>query len=449
MRRIGRVFLVLLLLFIGLVLFIRSPWGQDIIVTKVTEYVSDKTNTTIEIDRLFLTFSGNLFLEGLYLEDKKGDTLIYSKSLEANIGLSPFILANSFNLEFLEWEGLKANISREEGDEKFNFSFLVDAFASTDTVSTPAETETMQINIGKITLDNFKIKYTDGFLGIDSHIQLGRLNVETNEIDFESMRFEFDELILSDTEAAYKQNKPFSISEDTTATPLPFLAVDKLEIKKVKIDYNVVPDSMVANIALGNFQLELPKADLAKNDIEIERLAIEDSDILLRTAKQTDMAKDTAEVTRSQFEWPDFLVNVAEIDIQNNTLEYTSGSSRPEIGKFNPNAIAFSDFRLLANSIFYRPKEANLKLDKLAFKEKSGFQLKNLAFDANLNDTSASISELELASENSFLNGEVQLDYDTIDELIDNPENSGIALSISDFELALQDAFYFQSDNPR
>ena len=71
---------MLLLLFVALVLFIRSPWGQDVIVTQATEYVSDKTGTKVEIERLFLTFSGDLSLEGLYLEDKKGDTLVYSKS---------------------------------------------------------------------------------------------------------------------------------------------------------------------------------------------------------------------------------------------------------------------------------------------------------------------------------------------------------------------------------
>ena len=445
-RRIGRVFLVLLLLFIGLVLFVRSPWGQDVIVTKITDYVSGKTNTKVAIDRLFLTFSGNLFLEGLYLEDKKGDTLVYSKALEANIGLSPLIFGNSFNLKSLEWEGLNANILREEGNEKFNFDFLVDAFAATDTVSAQPESEPMQINIGSVALNDFKIDYTDGYLGIDSRVHLGGFYVETNEIDLEKMRFTLDELMLSDTEIAYEQTKPFPASQDTTATALPFLAVDDLEVKSVKVNYEVVPDSMLADLAIGHFQLEIPKADLAKNDIEIERLALKGSDILVRSAKQPEMVEDTVTVARSEFEWPNLIVRAAEVDSQNNTLKYSAGSSKPEKGKFNPDAISIFDFTLLANSIFYRPKELNLELDKLAFKEKSGFRLNNLAFDANLGATAAEISQLELATGNSFLNGEIQLDYDAVDELIDSPENSHIAVNIPKLELALQDAIYFRPD---
>ena len=86
-RRLLRVLLGIAILFFLLYLFIRSPWGQNIIVDKATNYVSSKTNTTVEIDKAFITFDGNLKVEGLFLNDKKGDTLIYSKSLEANLPL--------------------------------------------------------------------------------------------------------------------------------------------------------------------------------------------------------------------------------------------------------------------------------------------------------------------------------------------------------------------------
>lgn len=43
-----------------LVLFIRSPCGQSIIVNKAVYYVSDKTNTKVAVEKLFITFSGAL-----------------------------------------------------------------------------------------------------------------------------------------------------------------------------------------------------------------------------------------------------------------------------------------------------------------------------------------------------------------------------------------------------
>ena len=271
LRRLGRIFLVLLLLFVVLILFIRSPWGQDIIVSKAISYVSGKTGTTINIDKLFVTFSGGVQLEGLFMEDKKGDTLIYSKSLEADVALSPLIFGNRLNLKNLEGEGLTANISRAEDSEKYNFDFLIDAFAPEESTPTPAASEPMQIAIGTIDFADFKLVYRDDFLGIDTALRLGKLYLEADAIDLEAMRFTLDEMALSDTNIEYRQSKPF-VSEDSTETSLPFFAVDELKIENVSVNYNSVPDQMVANMNIGDFLLELPKADLAKNDFEIIRL---------------------------------------------------------------------------------------------------------------------------------------------------------------------------------
>ena len=79
LKILGKILGVLLLLFILLVLFVRSPWGQGIIVDKAVNYVKDKTNTEVRIDKLFVTFDGNISLDGLYLEDTQGDTLVFSK----------------------------------------------------------------------------------------------------------------------------------------------------------------------------------------------------------------------------------------------------------------------------------------------------------------------------------------------------------------------------------
>ena len=87
LRILTRVIIGLLIFFSLVVLFIRSPWGQNIIVTKAVSFIADKTGTEVSIDRLYLTFSGNLYLEGLYLEDEQQDTLVYSKDLEVSVPL--------------------------------------------------------------------------------------------------------------------------------------------------------------------------------------------------------------------------------------------------------------------------------------------------------------------------------------------------------------------------
>ncbi|CAM4147397.1 translocation/assembly module TamB domain-containing protein [Zobellia nedashkovskayae] len=446
LRRLGRVSLVVLLIFLGIVLFIRSQWGQDIIVGKLTNYVSQKTNTKVEIDRLFLTFSGNVFLEGLYLEDTKGDTLIYSKNLEMNLPLTPLVFSNELSLKSATWEGLRANIRREEASEDFNFTFLVDAFAPADTTTTTTDTEPMQISIGELDFKDFKIDYDDQFLGIDSRIQLGELVLDADETDLDKLRFELDRLKLSNTEIFYKQTKPF-VSEDATESIMPYFAVNSLQLQNVKADYNSVPDTINAKLDLQDFELELPKADLATNNIEVDRIALKGSSISLRLPATNDKVDLTAtNISDAAFEWPKFLVSADEIDFQDNRIVYAMGTAEPQKGKFNANAISLSDFKLQANDVNYQPKKVKIDLKAFSFLEESGIALKSLKFNANVNDTSAALEELQLLVNESSLAGQMTLNYPSVEKLMDAPEQTQVDVKLKEIYLNLNDAFTLQPE---
>ena len=115
--------------------FIRSPWGQGIVVKKAVSYLSDKTGTEIRIDRLFVTFRGDLHLEGFYVEDLNQDTLVYSKKLETGLALKSFITKGEISVSKLEWEGVKAIVKRDSIHQEFNFDFIIKAFAGEETGS--------------------------------------------------------------------------------------------------------------------------------------------------------------------------------------------------------------------------------------------------------------------------------------------------------------------------
>lgn len=123
LKTISKIVLGLILVFVVVILFVRSPWGQDIIVNKAVSYISDKTNTKVAVKNLFITFSGAIQLDGLYLEDTKGDTLVYSKTLEANVPLWSIITGKGVGVDALTWEGLRANIIRKDSISGYNFNF--------------------------------------------------------------------------------------------------------------------------------------------------------------------------------------------------------------------------------------------------------------------------------------------------------------------------------------
>ncbi|MCK0192079.1 translocation/assembly module TamB domain-containing protein [Arenibacter sp. F20364] len=447
---LAKFMLVLALLFIVLVLFIRSPRGQIIIVEKATSYIANKTNTKVEIDRLFITFSGNALLEGLYLEDKKGDTLLYSKTLEANIPLSPFLLRNHLNLKSVEWDGVRAQISRSADSGIFNFDFILEALVPQDTTAQPQTAEPMNISVGSLNFSDFKIEYNDAFLGLESKLDLGQLYVKTNTLDLEALDFNLEDVELSDTYITYKQTKRTNavVENDSTQTPLPFLVVHNLRLHNVRANYNSIPDGILAHAALGDFVIEIPKAELENKEVEIGSLSLKNSDISLNFKKEeltpTDATGNAPE--NVEFTWLDFLIKADNITLDNNSVQYKFGNDSTKIGQFNPNDIFLSNLGLQGNDLFYRPKKAGIKLERLSFVDKSGFQLRNLIFKAELDEGRASISGLELKTNASWLSADLNMEYLSIEQLINSPEKAKIDLQMPILQLAMADAIFFQSD---
>lgn len=436
-----------------LLLFIRSPWGQGIIKDQVVSFISDKTGTEVQVERLFITFTGNIFLEGVYLEDIKGDTLVYSRELEASIPLLPIIRGNGLAINSVDWQGLRANIIREDSIQGFNFQFLIDAFASPDSLATPKDTTSsgMDIHLGSINLEDFDIVFNDRVAGIESRIEMERLLLELKQSDLENMRFHVNNARLSNAVLDFTQNAV----NDTTqtqekASQLPFLRVDELELTNVAANYNAPSSGLEAELLISHFLLELPKADLTANSIEVSQIELFDSDFLIHTSsvekEEVVEAIEDPEQAMEGFEWPDWEINIADVDFHNNNITYRSNQAVIKEGEFNAEAIALNDFTFKARDIFLRDESAGLDIEALSFQESSGLNLDEFRFIAQIDNETLQIDDLATALNDNTVEGQFNLQYQSIQDLIDRPENSRLAANLNGFRLNIADAFRFQPD---
>ncbi|MGS2739604.1 translocation/assembly module TamB domain-containing protein [Sinomicrobium sp. M5D2P17] len=453
----ARILLGFFIFLILLVLFIRSPWGQGIIIGKVTSYVSGKTNTKIEIEKLYITFSGGVTLDGLYMEDKTGDTLVYSRSLKAEVPLGPAVFRNKIIINRLKWDGLKAGISRKDSVQGFNFQFLIDAFASEDTTAAePSDTTSTVpgIHLNNIRFTDFDLTYKDGVSGIDTRLKLGELFLRMKETDIEKMRFHVAEAIIRETDLRYLQALPLpesDTSEEEEESPSPYIAIDNLDIESLLADYRSVPDGLEAKADIGNFNLKLPEADIAANSIDVYQIYLENSDLSVKIITKSKGNKDSLnqEVKDNEntpFEWPDWKIRIGEIKLENNNIRYTVNGTLPHPGVFNADAIVLEEFYFQGEDIFLKDKSAGLNLETFRFREASGLNLKEFALTAKADDRGVEVSGLQLFLNNNRVLGNATVSYTTLKEFIEHPERAGVTLNLSDFILATNDAFYFQSD---
>ncbi|MDR5590223.1 translocation/assembly module TamB domain-containing protein [Christiangramia sp. SM2212] len=442
---IGKVFLGILIFLILLILFVRSPWGQNIIKDKFISSIEKDTGAKIELEKLFIQFNGDIQVDKLYIEDPAGDTIVYSESISANIPIWPLIKGNSFSLNGLDATNLKARIIRKDSIEGFNYEFLMNSFAS-DTTQTTTPTDTtaapMNISIGDIDLKKIDLLYKDDVSGIDTRIRFDDLKLEFTETDLENMVFQVNNAILANAQIQYEQTKAFPESDEEPA-PMPVLDIENIKLTTINGFYRSVPDSLDTDFRISSLNLENSKFDLKSNQIASDLIQLSDSDISLKMQQKAEQVESTPE-TNSGFEWPQWNVQIADINLDNNSFLYTVNSAVVKKGSFNPNAVKLDSLVFIAENINYKEGLADAGIQKLEFKEGSGIEVNKFNIQATVTNENMKFSDLDVAVNANSLSGNMELTYTSLNDFMKEPGKANLNLNLNNVYLNIRDIYRFQ-----
>lgn len=163
------VFLAMLLLALWVLLQIESV--QNWIANKTTIFLSNALKTTVSIDYLSINFFDDITLNGFYIEDQQGDTLLYSESLRANTNLFALV-ANSLVIEELSLKNAYFEMQRDTGELAHNFQFIIDYFSTDRKTKRP-----FYLDADAIYLDSVHFVKLDSVMGqhLDIFVDKGEI----------------------------------------------------------------------------------------------------------------------------------------------------------------------------------------------------------------------------------------------------------------------------------
>ena len=447
LKILGKIFLGMLIFLLLVILFIRSPWGQNIIKDKFISSIEEKTGATIELEKLFIQFNGDIQVDELYIGDPQGDTVIYSQSISANIGIWSLIKGNSFSLNSLEAQKLKANIIRKDSIKGFNYEFLMNAYASDTTQTATADTTAapMEISLGDFDFENIDISYVDDVSGINANVNFETFELGFEETDLQEMVFKINDAVLSGANIKYEQTKAFPESEDEAA-PLPIFSIDNLKLTQVKGKYDSKPDSLSTDFNINAFQIAEAKLDLKNNDISGNSINLSDSRIALRTKTANNTTTSDSSQAESGFEWPEWKIDISSIALENDSFEYNVNNTKIESGVFNPNAIKLDSLQFKAENLVYAKKEAKVDIPKLQFLEASGIHIEQFNIKALANNERLEFKDLNISANNNSLEGKVVLTYSDLSNFIKDPGAARLDANLQNVFVNISDLYRFQPD---
>ncbi|MGB3155483.1 MAG: hypothetical protein WBB06_12835, partial [Chitinophagaceae bacterium] len=199
-------FLSLLFLIAALYIFIQTPFGQNWIGRQVSKRFSRDLQTKISIQHVDFSLFNNMHLEGVLIEDRRGDTLLFAGDIKVKI-TDWFFFKKEAELKYIGLEN--AVIKFQRTDSVWRQQFFFDYFASP---STGAKKKTgIQFNLKKVDLKNVTFVKKDAWLGEDMTVKITGLNLDAGNLPLSGNKFPINSIRITDPVIAihtYPRLKP-------------------------------------------------------------------------------------------------------------------------------------------------------------------------------------------------------------------------------------------------
>ena len=283
----GILFFVLGIILLNVLLYVvlSIPFVQQKILGFAVDKLQEITKTEVRIDEIRLSLLNNVNLKGIYIEDQSKDTLIYAKNLDVTI--NPWkLLDNKLLIKGIELDDFTLNISQENPDTDYNFQFLIDAFASSDTITVEDTTSGgLMIDIASIILRKGNLKYnvisepTTPNEFNASHIQISDLSanlqlpsIDITKLDAKLISLSFKEhsgLEIKDLKGVVTSDKVTLLAKDLE------LNLPHSNLKIPSASYNLLTSAFElsteqATISPTDLTPFMPSLQYLRNDIELQ-----------------------------------------------------------------------------------------------------------------------------------------------------------------------------------
>ena len=448
----------IVLLVILIALSLNIPAVQNFVKDRAITYLKNKTKTEVRLESIKIALPKDVVLNKFYIEDRKGDTLLYAEKLQVDISLFK-LLKNTVEVNNIELKNIRANVKRISPDTTFNFSFLVDAFMSEE--KKPEEvnkdsTSTLKFRIDKVLFEDIGITYRDDVAGNDVKLYLGEFRTKIKDFDLAKQHYVIKTLSLKNTSLSYLQQKPLvqlvqhlTNSVDSAQKQqgkLPLIEVQDFAFTNVKINYDDQLSTTKAIADLNDLGLVNLKVDLTNSKYEVDEARLNKSKILFvfKPAPSNDLkkVKDTVVVEKSPL-----ALSIKNVDFNDNTVQFDNLGAKPAKG-LDFNHLNIMGLNLGATGVSYDASGIKANVKNGSLKDKSGFILNELKGDAVYTDQQIKLSNLVLRTPNTSINNTTALSFTSIDDLTKHPEKVRLSLSLKNTTIGLKDAVFFSDAIP-
>lgn len=462
MRKVFRIILYIvgsiLLLLLLIIIFLQTPWGKSVIRQQAVKYLRNKLKTEVVIAKLDYSIPDRFLLEGVLLKDRRRDTLLHVRRL--NIDMDMFaLIRGKVAVDHLLLEGVNAHVYRQLPDTVFNYNFIIEAFAPTDTTAAdqPAEkkeSKPLDLDIAKVTLKDIRLRYDDATGGMYFSMNLGNLLLRPRKIDLEHMKVDMKEFAVTGlqayiaTDVSHLPPKP----EDTTAASDFQLAAEKVRLEQIRFAYLGRQDSMYFGLNLGLLDTKIDHFGLQQQLVKVDRFQLENvqSSVAMgkpQTARK--VAEDLEQATKDSMGTNNWRVTANSLMLKQVGFLFDN-NAEPRLRQGMDYAhLDLRNISFNGEQILYTSDTISGNLKHLALNEKSGLNLIELRTRFVYSGQGAQLNGLYLQTPGTLLQNHLEVHYPSLAVLQQQMDKMQLQVALSDSKVSIDDVLLFMQPAQR
>ncbi|GAA3975579.1 translocation/assembly module TamB domain-containing protein [Hymenobacter antarcticus] len=452
---------LVLLLVIAVVVFLQFPSGQDFVARRAESYLRDKLGTEVRIGKFRTDFRHAINFDGVYLEDQKRDTLLSVGHLGVDLDVWA-LLNKQINISNIELNDGRVRLTRTEPDSVNNYDFIIAAFTDpTAPVDTTASG--LKYDIGKARLTNIYFTQNDQITGSDIRARIGEFTATMDEVDVDNSIYKVDNATLRRSAISIVQTKTAPEVDNPAPTePISVqFGINHATLDSVGFVYKNAPSGQYISTNIGLADITAKNIDLQKELVALDKLTLKNTTFAY--AQNKDIAVEErvinpAEIVRKLDEAADqnkaatgqrlaWKVTLNESDISGLDVKFDNFNEpeqKTRLPALDYNHLAFTDLVLNTRDLRYTENRTTAKVDNLAGKEQSGFEITSWRANVVYDSVQIRLDSLDLITPHTRIRRKLAIGYESLTALGDVKKlpNLKIEGDLRDVRLGFRDILY-------
>lgn len=232
--------------FLSMLLLVVFCWGvlqlsfiQNLLISKVTATLSKELKTKVTLKKIDIDFFDRLVLNGLMVEDRKKDTLLYAGAAKVNI-TDYFFFKDKIVFKNVGLDNAVINMNRS--DSTWNYQFIIDYFSGPGNNS--KKKAGPDISVNELHFTNIRFNKMDGWVGQNQVVGLKKMDLVMDSMNINRKMIAIKDIYLEEPlflQSDYEGKKPVK-NLTTTMNKIPIVSAFKwnksgwvVKLKKLQI----------------------------------------------------------------------------------------------------------------------------------------------------------------------------------------------------------------------